>query len=380
MTLPRSVRPYDSVEAICYRARNFISNCVSLNEVHSFVLATFVLYTWFADRLPKAVYLVITGAPQSGKTTLLETLKLLCRRSLLVANITTAAMDEACRFCPTLFIDEAEWTSDRGSTNFRKQLRAGTNRNVWAKQLRHSGHSFCPKVLASLELSDDAALNSRCVRIPMVETDRTDLWKPWDPQVMKIAEGLRGQLLQLRLERIRAIGWKRVVGSETLRPRSRDMLESLAAPLDGSKDFIQLLLAFFGETHDPATQEILSPDQSATLISLWRTVHLMLSVQSIQIKNLARAVNAIRQSSGERGSINPRKLSNVLNSLGLQDRVRATGGSNLNLGWKACTQIHILRRRYGWDHPEMPTFSGCRFCQEPSSEQASTRDKNSRPH
>jgi hypothetical protein len=65
---------------------------------------------WLADRLLPAVYLSIIGLPQSGKSTLLELLSMICRQPLLVSDISEAAVFRTCQqFSPTLIIDEVEW-------------------------------------------------------------------------------------------------------------------------------------------------------------------------------------------------------------------------------------------------------------------------------
>jgi hypothetical protein len=247
-------------------------------------------------------------------------------------------------------------------------LRAGTNKDVWAKQLKHAQDSFGPKVISSLELSDDAALNTRCIHIPMIETDRKNLHKPWDPAVTKFAEDLRGQLLQLRLDRIRSVVANPVAGSECLRLRSQDMLASLAAPLDGVENARQVLLAFFREVHDPATRDTLSPLQTAVLDSLWTVVHLPLNIPALQIAELTKYVNVSLRGAGERVPVpfNPRRVSSALSSLGFPYRVRASSGSLLSLDREAVTRIHDLQRRYGYGQPRMRTFgipAACEFCQ-----------------
>jgi ABC-type polysaccharide/polyol phosphate transport system ATPase subunit len=71
------------------RLESFISQCIVVDEKYLSVLADFVLSTWFVDRLEVAPYLSVVGLPQSGKTTLLKVLSLVCRRSLLIADISS---------------------------------------------------------------------------------------------------------------------------------------------------------------------------------------------------------------------------------------------------------------------------------------------------
>ena len=83
---------------------------IDLPDEYAEMLSAFVLYTWVADRLPTAVYLSVVGLPQSGKSTLLELLSLLCRRALLVERYQPGGSVQACsNFGSTLLIDELDW-------------------------------------------------------------------------------------------------------------------------------------------------------------------------------------------------------------------------------------------------------------------------------
>jgi hypothetical protein len=197
--LPRGVMPYKSVKRLVHTVLRFIQCVVDVPDDYAILLSVFVLYTWVADRLPTAVYLSVIGLPQSGKSTLLELLSLVCRRALLVNDISQAAAYQACsNFSPTLLIDEIDWHSSRTMSSFRQLLRAGTSPSSRALRVRQSSCSFGPKVFGSLEASSDSALNSRCIQLVMAETNKSGLLKPGHPAVVKFASDLRQQLLRFR--------------------------------------------------------------------------------------------------------------------------------------------------------------------------------------
>jgi hypothetical protein len=234
LRLPNQARPYDSVQILLIRLERLISRCVSVEATYLPVLADFALSTWLVDRLSIAPYLSVVGLPQSGKTTLLKILSLVCRRALLVSDITSASFYRACaQFTPTMLIDEAG--SARDNRTLRHMLRAGTMRDVISVQANRSFHAYGAKAISWLEPPDDTALNSRCVFISMFETTRTDLLRPDDVEVVREAASLQAQLLQFRFENYYRVQPGPVSGDEVVRPRSRDLLRALAAA--HSQDF-----------------------------------------------------------------------------------------------------------------------------------------------
>jgi hypothetical protein len=198
--LPTGLINYRSATKLAYSILEFISHAVDAPHEYLIVLTAFVFYTWVAHQLPTAVYLSIVGLPQSGKSTLLELLNLLCRRPLLVSDISQAAVYRACsRFGVTLLIDEVEWNASNSSP-LRQLLRAGTGRTARAVRIRGSSFSCGPKVFSSLETSSDSALNDRCIRIPMTETMNRELIKPSDPGMLKRAANLQPTIVKISPE------------------------------------------------------------------------------------------------------------------------------------------------------------------------------------
>jgi hypothetical protein len=367
--LPRSPLPYESVEQIFYQTLNLIARCITLQDPYPFVVAAFVLNSWFADRLRPPVYLLLTGLPQSGKTTLLEMLKLLCRRPLLVSDISSVAAFDACsRFGCTLLIDENDWRADQNSRALRKQLRAGTSKGLLTKHIRKTQHAYGAKVLSGVELPDDAALLSRCIHMPMNETDRSDLRKPWDTEIVKAADVLRGQLLKFRLDHYASVSPRVILGAEELRPRSRDLLSSLLAPLDGVEVLDQLLLAFFVGIHDPSTRDLLSPAQSAVVAALFEFAHHPVNAAFVQIMQVAKLATQILHLTGERFVLSPRETSSILASMGLSERGRSNRGSHVNLDKKTISKIHKLKRLHDVQWPESESLrvqtDACIFCKD----------------
>jgi hypothetical protein len=287
--LPRGAESYKSARELLTGVESLISQCVSVDEKYVPVLANFVLSTWFVDRLSVAPYLSVVGLPHSGKTTLLKLLSLVCRRSLLLADISSSSLYRACaRFMPTILIDEAGTVGN--SRALRHLLRSGTTREVLALRTDASLHSYGPKVFSWMEPPDDPALNSRCILVPMFENKSTMLAPKEDRGIRSLAVDLQAQLLRFRLEKFKTVQSVAVSGDEVLRPRTRDLLRSLTAATVEDSPRSQRLLEFF-ESGQALPSEPLSPEQNAVLHLLFSIVHSGESYSSVWVSELTKQLN-----------------------------------------------------------------------------------------
>jgi hypothetical protein len=351
MNLPAGIRPYRSTTRLFYTIRSLIGAAVDVSEPDGTILAAFVLYTWVADRLPVAVYLSIVGLPQSGKSTLLEILSLICRRPLLVSDISQAAVYRACsRLHPTLLVDEIDWHSSNGTSAMRQLLRAGTGRSSQVLRVRESSWSFGPKVFGSLEPSSDPALNSRCIEIAMAESNKRELVKPCDPRIVKFASQIREELLLFRFRHYQSIRPAVIPGAEELRPRARDLLASLAAPLKTNPCEARLLLQYFKYFHDPSSRESLSPRQDGLLAVLFELVHRRPGVPSVRIGgsgSLTEFTNILLAGHDEPASLTERAVGSMVTSLGFPNKQRTNQGWILWLDSLTRDRCHQLMKTHG---------------------------------
>jgi hypothetical protein len=350
LRLPTEASPYESVQTLLSRIESLISRCVSVDTGHLEVLADFVLSTWLVDRFEMAPYLSVVGLPQSGKTTLLKVLSLLCRRPFLIADITSASFYRACaQFNPTMLIDEAG--SIGNNPALRHILRAGSTRDVDSVQANRTFHAYGAKVLSWLEPPDDTALNSRCILIPMFESMRTDLLRPSDKDVEWEAGKLQAQLLQFRFENYWRVKPRPIPGDEILRPRSRNLLRALVAPHLQDVERCERLFEFF-YSGQAVPQEPLSPEQNAVLRALFSVIHLRKEFYSIQTGQLTEMVNLFLERAGEKLRMQPRKVGAALSSLGISNRTRTKSGWLVTVNRKDAEKMHQLAEHYGIERLE----------------------------
>lgn len=344
---------------------SFFDSCLDLDERHRFLLACFVLSTWVVDRLPVAPYIALVGMPQSGKSTALAALSLVCRRGLITYDISSAALHRACdRLMPTLCIDETG-TAAQKRTLFHL-LRSGTSRNAAAFRQGESYRAYGAKAFAWSEVPDDEALNSRCVTIPMQESSRRDLWRTTDHVLMGWAAQLQGKLLRYRLDHCCNLVLAKVPGEERLRSRQRDLYEALALPLDRDPELCACLLECFEDQLDHG-KEPLPPKQIAVLESFFKQIHSLPNQESYALRQLKDEVNRWLAAAGEHFRLNERVVSETLRPFGFVNRKRTMSGWVVLVDRAARKRLHDLLWLHGLNslpncHPIQSPSEQCEFC------------------
>jgi hypothetical protein len=325
------------------------------------LLGSFVLSTWFVEKLPIAPYLAFVGPPGSGKTAALRVLNLLCRRSLLTADISSAAFYELCdRMTTTLLLDETATVDNR--RKILHLLRVGSTQGLVAVRKGNTYKSYGARAVSWIELPDDAALNSRCLLIPMKSCERMDLLAPTDPRILLLVGKLRRRLLQCRLMSFKTLGLPQISGEDELQPRTRDLFRALALPLGEEKESCEALLALL--TQQESLRNVLSVEQSAVLECLYETIHSYSELNGLKTLELTKSVNANLRRRGESGNLKERKVGDLLTSLHLTNRTRKNYGYVLWFDRETREEIHSLARMHRMNALPTPEMSArCELCQ-----------------
>jgi hypothetical protein len=356
--LPRGVKPCGTARSLLSDTIKLLSQCLDLSDKNLTLLAHFIASTWFIERLPVAPYVALVGLPRSGKSTALTALGLLCRRALLTADITSAAFYRICdRLTPTLLIDETG-TAGETKTLFHL-LRTGTTREVTALRKDQSFKTFGPKAISWIELPDDAALNSRCIVIPLHETFRTDLLRPTSFEFRQAAEDLQKRFLQLRFEKINSLIPPKFHGFHRLHSRSRDLYEVLALPVGEDEEICKYLMGLLKAQED-SHRAPLSSRQSAVLQGLFMIMHQPRKNGQALVGDLAQLTNENLEAAGENFQVSPREVGAIMTSLGFTNRKRTNTGWTMHISSKEEQQVHSLVSAYGVEFPVGPSERDCR--------------------
>jgi hypothetical protein len=360
---------YYSVPDLLSRLERFFGLCLDVGQHHRFLLACFVLSTWLVDRLPVAPYMALVGLPSSGKSTALRALYLVCRRSLMTADVSSAAFYRICNsLTPTLLIDQTA-TAGQKRTLFHL-LRVGITQDAIAFREGQSYHAYGAKVVAWTEMPDDDGLNSRCLIVPMEETSRTDLLRTSDPLVIEFANSLQNSLMYFRFCHRRKLSPPHMPITRRLRSRERDLYDALALPISES-DIACKNLIYCLVRQQNFRRELLPAGQMATLASLFKWTHVQPEQESYALGQLKDEANINLAAAGERFRLNEKIVSSLLRTFGFLNRKRTNSGWVVSMDRAARERIHQLVYVYGASPlPTVGLGEPCPFCEALNSKEA----------
>jgi hypothetical protein len=347
ISLPAGSESYVGLEELKGDVASFFNSCLEVDLRWRILMTAFVFSSWLPERLPVAPYLALLGPPGSGKTTAIRILSLLCRRGLPTSDITSAAFYDVCHSLrPTLLIDE---TITAGHPRTLLHLLRSSNSPGFVSLRKDKAQmAYGPKVLAWIQLPNDAALNSRCIIIPMHKTSRADLVSPVDIKMLQFARKMRMRLLQFRFEHYRSRSIPRVPAGVRLSSRALDLYRALALPFGENQEFCEMLARLIAEQRQ-FQPRLLSATQASAVRVLCILIHVDPSQAGYKLSGLTTLMKEDLASRGEPSMLNERKMGDILTSLGLTNRSRTNIGYVLWLERSDRVRIHEMVRDYEVD-------------------------------
>jgi hypothetical protein len=361
--LPAGSEPYVGFGELMANVACFFKSCLDVEVGGRMLMTAFVLSSWFPEKLPVAPYLALLGPPGSGKTTAMRILSLLCRRGLLTSDISSAAFyDVSHRLGPTLLIDETA-TAGHPRTLLHL-LRSSSSPGFVSLRKDKAQMAYGPKVLAWLELPNDAAFNSRCVIIPMHKTSRPDLKAPNDPNVLQFAEKVRMRLQQFRFQHYRSLSIPKVPADVQLSSRTLDLYRALALPFGEDQELCKVLALLIAGQRQFQSR-LLSVTQASAVRVLYAMNHGDPSAAGYRLSGLTTEMKEDLASRGEPSRLNERKVGEILTSLAFTNRSRTNTGYILWVARSDRVRIHEMARDYDVDGTG--PNQDCDICKETST-------------
>lgn len=346
MRLPTAVSRNATLQDLLQGTQKCISTYVDLQPQYVRLVSNFVVYTWFADRLTVAPYLWITGPCCAGKTRLLRLMHCLCRRAVLVSDISPASLYSLPNaIIPTLLMDEFEPGTGGRSRELEHYLRCGSTQDGKAMRGGKLYDTFCPKVISSRIATADGALASRAVFISMLPTSR------FLPELERSTqEGIANQF-QNQFQRYRLENYSRPLSDGLSKrtdfvPRMRDLTRALAAPLFGHQQLEQQLIEDLQPQNQGAKLSLHSEPEWVVATALFDEAHHNRG-GVFTVGDLTIDVNALLGKIGETYLLKPRAVGNYLRSLGFNPLKLGSIGRGLRMTQQLARQVHKLASDLG---------------------------------
>jgi hypothetical protein len=378
-----------------------------------YVLASFVLFTFFYDLFPTTPYLWFTGAPGSGKTHANFTVTFMSRHGIPLVEATKASIFRvADAFKPTLAVDESVIPRDVALV-----LAAGYKRGTMVPRAEptKSGIKLAffdphsPKVFSYVDPPDDLMVLDRSIVINMVRGEPPHIETP---DVGEFAH-IRELLYKLRLLRIREVIEaskiaNRILDEKAVKGRPRELwhplltgavligqeavenvisfmidhLKSRTLPYDEEHKVLAVMEELYEEELGRRRLEALDPEK---LIITFKASDITDRIVKMQLRELGLEPGDKLYEEKWRELVkiwNPRKVGRILHRLDLgryQDRRGRSGDRMYTVPLPAFLDIAV---RYEYEVPEeWLTFlkrsdvSQCQKCQPPSESITATSDE-----
>jgi hypothetical protein len=337
--LPSRCCEYGSVRDLCTAIASLFTRHLGLPEREASLVTYFSISTWFADCLPTAPGLAIYCPFQGQGADVLRLLGCLCRRPLMLADITPAGLRSLPMYLhPTLLINQP-----------------GLNPRTWAL-LRTSSHRgfYVPAGKGGVL----AVHGASAVFLGADDTDKITggevLHLPLGPSLFhftlddarleQIASELQPKLLRYRL-----MNWRKVQESEfdvsTFTFPTRELARNLGACVVDDSELAQEVSSLL-ETQDEDARAQRYTDIRYVMIEIILLLLHKGEMSALRVQKIAESTNALLRSRGEIIEYSAAEVGWKLRQLGLS-RSRDGAGKSLSVGKETSRRIHELARSYG---------------------------------
>lgn len=344
--LPAGTSPSGDSRHPFYRIADLVQEFLDLPEHMLARVASFALSTWFPECLNVAPLLWITGPPMSGKTTLLTLLHCLCRRPVLLTDMTPAglySLQDALK--PTLLIDEGELSKGDSDQRVMRLLRAGSTRGIQVIRRQQVFDCFGPKAIAARMWPDDEALATRAVFVTMLPTRRS--LPAFNPHLIRDRiDDLQSELMYFRLTNYHRVRMPELPRASDLNPRLLQIARALTAPLQNDDLLEERLVCSLREQDQEA--DCVRHDQPEYLVveALFDLSHKQ-QVGEMGVQHITDAVNRHLMGQGDDRSFKPRRIGAILKALGIHTERLGNWGRGIRISYRYRRQVHGLAQQFG---------------------------------
>jgi hypothetical protein len=338
LRLPGGIAPYGSTRDLFHEIMKLFAEYTDLAESDVRQLAYFVLASWLVDQLLVAPLLLIIAPLGGARAQLLRLLSSLCRRSLMLDEVSPAAVSRLAELKPTLVFDEPTMTRRAGrflyTTSNYGDFALGNGRIMGAPSA---------KVICSQEALGDTLLTGQTLEIAMTPTGREVPFLEIGA-CEQIGAKFQAKLLHYRLSNLGKIRPPEFDVSE-LPAQLQDAARALAASAVDDPELqlgvFQLLRERSQDAHLDASAEFASAILEGLLFCCHRE-----GWSQVLSGELADIVNTIWENRGEGRTTTPESVGWKLRALGLRTEPLDGAGKGLRLTEAIRAKIHSLAKGY----------------------------------
>ncbi len=353
VVLPNYPIPSRSTRALFETVKSMLEQQAELREPTSSLLTYWAFMSWFADVLPLAPTLVITGNEFQGDL-LLRALSCVCRYPLMLAGINQGMlrMLPTDILVPTLLIYETRLTPGTISL-----LHFSKAPGYFVPVRGRVQDLYCPK---AIYVGEQVGHSLGGISIPVnLSPTRTGVLKRLPPR--KIVSDYQNRLLAYRVRNYHTIREAEFSLPTSFIPSTAVMAQVLAAVIVGDDELKQGVVTVLGSVDERLREARQTGLESIVLEAVLSFCHDP-NTQEALAREIAERVNGIYGNIGERLQVSEEKVGHTLKRLGLFTRRVGNRGKGLELTKETQLLVHELARLHHGqavfrNHP------GCIHCQ-----------------
>jgi len=208
--LPDKVASYLNTEELDKEIETFLRKYLEVEEEMYFYLTSYVRFSWVFDKFRTLNYLKFQGDTGAGKSRALDTVGVLCYKTIFTSGATTTApiFRTINKWRGTVIIDESDMPKGSDETNaLVKIINQGFEKNRFVMRCDENNREkikyfdvYCPKLIGSRKSFDDKAVEARCITTIMQQTSRKDIPVTLPNSFFEESKILRRKLLMYRLK------------------------------------------------------------------------------------------------------------------------------------------------------------------------------------
>jgi hypothetical protein len=314
------------------------------------LLAYWAIATWFADRLTGFPSVVISG-PVSTADLLLRTLMAVCRRPVLLGELSPAILRK-------LPIDELTPTLLIREPRLNRQMSALLNASNQPWYLFLSGKTFqrlyCPKCIYVGEGLKNASDMSTSIRINLTGNEfRPDYLLPTDEEVTSF----QNRLFSYRLLNRDKIALPNVDVSG-FRPEISVIADVLAAAIIDDPDLQRGVIELLKDRDEQSRVDRATGVNGLVLQAV--LIHCHQKDQRKFVREIAATSNRLSAEDGESLKLSSETVGHILKNLGLY--TRRLGNAGRGLVFDKATQSHA--HSLGHEYDVLTLETTCEYCHQ----------------